>query len=208
MAIDPSDYDVVGLRELALGRERRPGDGPADPGTGGTRPLEDLAEADRQVQWLGSHDERHKPYLRRIPARSDLHDVLRGWLDRLVDRAGTGGAAEAVDHYERLGWITESVGAELRGALPETDGRAEGSVEDLTRIDHVHGLSVVALAGLGADGEQLAAEGSTRPTDGGSESRPSRRTGREPGGRSPRLVGREGGDRSGGTGGAPEGSEG
>ena len=208
MAIDPSDYDVVGLRELALGRERRPGDGPADPGTGGTPPLEDLAEADRRVRWLGSHDERHKPYLRRVPGRSDLRDVLRGWLDRLVDRAGAGGAAEALGHYERLGWITESVGAELRGALPETDGRAEGSVEDLTRVDHVHGLSVLALAQLGADGERLAAEGSTRPTSRGGESRHSGRAGGETGGRSPRRTGREAGDRPGGTSGTPEGSEG
>lgn len=158
MAIDPSEYDVVGLRELARGEDPRSGVGSC-PRAGGAVPApEGLAEPDRQVSWLGSHDERHKPYLRRIPRRDDLQRVLREWLERLVDRVGPGGAAEALGHYERLGWITESVEAELRTALPDPDGGDRGSLEDLSRVDHVHSLSVVALSQLGAEGERLAAE--------------------------------------------------
>lgn len=155
MAINPTDYDVAGLRELALDRDRRRSERHAN-GDGSS--LGELAEHDRRVAWLGSHDERHKPYLRRIPQRTELRGMLREWLERLVDRVGPAGAADALHHYERLGWITESIGMELRAALPEPDDHDEGSVEGLTRVDHVHGLSVVALAQLGAEGETLAVE--------------------------------------------------
>jgi hypothetical protein len=167
MAIDPSDYDVVGLRELALSPDPGRSDGtPGNRAAEGGPSLEEFAEFDRRSQWLGSNDERHKPYLQRIPQRSDLRGLLREWLERLVSRVGPEGTADTLEHYERLGWITESVGAELRAALPETDGEGDGSVEDLTRVDHVHSLSVVALVQLGADGERLAAE---RSSEGGSD---------------------------------------
>jgi hypothetical protein len=162
MAIDPSDYDVVGLRELA--RDRRGGSRGSHrtPSTDGGRPsIDDLAEVERDVRWLGSHDERHKPYLRCLPRREDLERVIREWLDRLVTRVGPDGAADALRHYRRLGWITESVETELRRAVPDGDGPDGGSVDDLTEVDHVHALSVIALARLGADGERLAAEGSS-----------------------------------------------
>lgn len=155
MAINPTDYDIAGLRELALDRDRRRSEQHA---TGDGSSLDELAEHDRRVAWLGSYEERHKPYLRRIPQRAELRGMLREWLERLVDRVGPAGAADALHHYERLGWLTESTGAELRAALPEPDDHEEGSVEELTRVDHVHGLSVVALAQLGAEGEALAVE--------------------------------------------------
>jgi hypothetical protein len=163
MAIDPSDYDVVGLRELALSRDLRRSDDGSTTVAGSSPPLAEFAEPDRRSQWLGSHEERHKPYLRRVPRRDALRRVLREWLERLVARIGPGGAAEALAHYERVGWITESVGVELRAALPEGDGRDDGTVEDLRRIDHVHALSVVALAQLGAEGERPAAERADDP---------------------------------------------
>jgi hypothetical protein len=162
MAIDPSEYDVVGLRELARGEGSRRGVGPHHLAGGAVPDPEDLATPDRRVSWLGSHDERHKPYLRQIPRRDDLRRMLREWLEWLVDRAGSRGAAEALGHYERLGWITESVEVELRAALPDPDGRDRGSLEDLTRVDHVHSLSVVGLSQLGAEGERLAAERAVR----------------------------------------------
>lgn len=170
MSIDPADYDVPGLRELALRGRRRSGEWPRVVEPREALGVEEFAEVDRRSAWLGSHDERHKPYLRRIPERSDLRRVLRGWLERLVDRAGPRGAADALSHYERLGWMTESVAAELRATLPEPDHGGRGSIEDLARGDHVHGLSVVALAGLGAEGERLA-EACSADTDLGSSSR-------------------------------------
>lgn len=161
MALDPADYDVVGLRELSRARRgRRTGGRLTHSTDGGVLPIDDLAEIDREVRWLGSHDERHKPYLRSIPRQDDLHRVLREWLERLVARLGAGGAADALGHYRRLGWITESVEADLRGSLPDSGGHDGGSVEDLTEAEHVHALSVIALARLGAEGERLAAEGS------------------------------------------------
>ena len=75
MAIDPSDYDVVGVRELALSPDPGRSDGtPGSRAAEGGPSLEEFAEFDRRSQWLGSNDERHKPYLRRIPRRNDLRD--------------------------------------------------------------------------------------------------------------------------------------
>jgi flagellar protein FlaE len=186
MAIDPADYDVVELRGLALDGSRR--SDRLSPGRAGRRSghLGDLAEHDRRSAWLGSHEERHKPYLRRIPRERALREALREWLQRLVDRAGPRGAADALSHYERLGWITESVETELRATLPDPDrypdAWAGGSVDDLTRLDHVRGLSVISLAQLGADGERLADE---RPSDTATHPPSRERTTIPPRGRSP-----------------------
>ena len=164
MAIDPADYDVVSLREQALCGYRSGRPSPGSAGRGET-PLADLAEHNRRSAWLGSHEERHKPYLRRIPRRNALREALREWLQLLVDRIGPRGAADALRHYERLGWVTESVAAGLRAVLPGPDSRPEtgagGSVDDLTWADHVRSLSVISLAQLGAEEERLAGARST-----------------------------------------------
>jgi hypothetical protein len=186
MAIDPADYDVVALRGLALDGGRR--SNRSSPGRADREgvPRGDLAEHDRRSAWLGSHEERHKPYLRRIPRERALREALREWLQRLVDRAGPRGAADALRHYERLGWITESVETELRATLPDPDRYPDawtgGSVDDLTRLDHVRGLSVISLAQLGADGERLDDE---RPVEPATRSPSHERTTIPPRGRSP-----------------------
>jgi len=145
-SIDPIEYDVVELRELARVRgDRYVVDGflwselpESFPSTEGT------AEYDRPATWAGSLEERQKPYLRRLPDDEEGRRVARGWVEDLVERTGSDAAAEALAYYESLGWLTEGVREGLEDYLLAVGYRSGGSVEDLTRADHVESLARTA----------------------------------------------------------------
>lgn len=169
-SIDPIEYDVAELRELARVRgDRYVADGflwlerPAS-----HSPAEATAEYDRPSSWTGSLDERQKPYLRRLPGDERGRRVARKWVQGLVDRAGSDAAVEALSYYESLGWITEAVRDELEGYLLAVGYQSGGSLEDLSRADHVESLARTArlaqLADTDADAE--GREEPAPPTDG------------------------------------------
>ncbi|MEF8843173.1 MAG: FlaD/FlaE family flagellar protein [Haloarculaceae archaeon] len=150
--IDPIEYDVAELRELARVR----GDRYVADGFLWTElpesfpPTEGAAEHDRPVTWTGSLEERQKPYLREIPETERGQRVVREWIRGLVERAGSGAVVEALAYYESLGWLTEAVREELEGYLLAVGYQSGGSLEDLTRADHVESLARTArLACLG-----------------------------------------------------------
>ncbi|PSQ12053.1 hypothetical protein BRC93_03225 [Halobacteriales archaeon QS_5_70_15] len=149
--LDPVGYDTAELRELARVRgDRYVADGFLWTTLPDSFPPDDgAAEFDRPATWTGSLDERQKPYLRRLPGNERGRRVAREWIADLVERAGADGAVEALAYYESIGWITESVREGLEGYLLAVDYRAGGSLEDLTRADHVESLGRTArLAGL------------------------------------------------------------
>ena len=145
-SIDPIDYDVVELRELARVRgDRYVADGflwselpDSFPSTEGT------AEYDRPSTWTGSLEERQKPYLRRLPEDGAGDRIAREWVQGLVECSGSDAAIEALAYYESLGWLTEAVREELEGYLLAVGYRPGGSLDDLTRADHVESLASTA----------------------------------------------------------------
>lgn len=166
-SIDPIEYDVSELRELARVRgDRYVADGflwtelpESFPPTEGT------AEHDRPVTWTGSLEERQKPYLREIPGTERGQRVAREWIRGLVERAGSGAAVEALAYYESLGWLTEAVREELEGYLLAVGYRPGGSLGDLTRADHVESLARTARLAQLADPDTRTEPDGEAPAD-------------------------------------------
>jgi flagellar protein FlaE len=181
-SIDPIEYDPAELRELARVRgdryiadeflwaelpdsfrSARATDGSTD------RSADRSVERDGSAAWTGSLEERQKPYLRRLPDGERARATAREWIEGLVERGGSGGAAEALAYYESIGWLTEAAREELDGYLLAVRYREGGSIDDLTRTDHVESLARTArLAGL-ADRTDGAASESRTPTEGDGE---------------------------------------
>lgn len=154
MSLDPIEYDVVELRELA----RRRGDQYLEDGflwpepSEGFPPLDDLADVTHEVRWTGSYDERQKPYLSELPSTPEAGRLVEQWVTQLVETAGFDGAREALAYYEALGWITEGIEAELQDYMLAAGNHPGGSLDRLDRDDHVDSLArVIALAQLGGD---------------------------------------------------------
>lgn len=151
MSLDPIDYDVVELREIAHRRgDRYVEDGFLWPEPSeGFPPIDELADVTHETTWTGSFEERQKPYLDALPETEDGEELARAWVERLVDVAGFDGTVEALAYYEALGWITESVEAKLHDYLLAAGNARGGSIDDLDREAHVDSLArVVALVQL------------------------------------------------------------
>jgi hypothetical protein len=163
-SIDPIEYDVAELRLLARVRgDRYVADGflwtelPES-----LPPTEGTAEYDRPTAWSGSLDERQKPYLRRLPGNDRGERLAMEWIRGLVDRAGAGAAVEALAYYESLGWLTEAVREELEDYLLAVGYRGGGSLEDLTRADHIESLARAARLAQLSDPDAEAANSPAR----------------------------------------------
>ncbi|PSQ21726.1 flagella E [Halobacteriales archaeon QS_9_67_15] len=121
MTINPRDYDLNELREMARKRD-------------------DVDRDDPRSENL------EKPYLRGVPDTYAAEFVVFEWLEFLLMHAGYQGAAEALQYYESIDWITEDVAGQLNDYLLGIDenGSSEGS--DLDVDDHM--LSLVYVAKL------------------------------------------------------------
>ena len=172
MTIDPRDYDLGELRDMASRAEREAGlDGDArsdlfDAVDGGrsrsnhsnhsNRPNRGAAEAAR-------HDDRHrtllmlqgatgndvsKPYLDGIPASHGGEVTVFEWLEFLVNRAGFRGAMEALRYYRNIDWVTEDAMHDLEEYLFGFSDAESDRYGELTADDHRE--SLVYLAELNA----------------------------------------------------------
>lgn len=187
MSLDPIDYDVVELREIA----RRRGDRYVEDGflwpepSEGFPPIDELADVSHETTWTGSFEERQKPYLDSLPETDAADELARAWVGRLVDAAGFEGTVEALAYYEALGWITESVEASLHDYLLAAGNTPGGTIDDLDREAHVDSLArVVALVQL------LATDGDAGGHEDGTGGESANADG-EPGGT---VVDEDGGD--------------
>lgn len=162
MSLDPIDYDVAELRELA----RRRGDRYVEDGflwpepSEGFPPIDELAEFDRPQTWTGSHEERQKPYLDEVPDSRAASSLVDRWVERLVETAGFDGAVDALAYYRSMGWITDGVEADLQDYLLAAGNHPGGSLDDLDRDDHVDSLArIIALAQMGGGDRDAGDEG-------------------------------------------------
>lgn len=127
MGLNPLEYDVDELREL-----------------GGVA-AEPAAPEDR--------DGFRTPYLRTLPTGERADALLDAWLSDLVEAGGSRGAAAALYHYQRVGWLSAGVRVAVSTHLLGMDSR-RGGFDAFDRADHMRSLGYVGrLAALSADGD-------------------------------------------------------
>jgi len=158
MTINPRDYDLDELREMA--RKGEPsampdeesqdvGWGPIDE-EGADEPLaggsfraglyRELLPLEAATDGLG------KPYLESMPEEFAAEFVVFEWLEFLLMNTGFKGATEALDYYQSADWITEDVESTLNDYLLGIDNAGSGDATDLDMDDHM--LSLVYVAKL------------------------------------------------------------
>ncbi|QLH82807.1 FlaD/FlaE family flagellar protein [Halosimplex pelagicum] len=171
MTINPRDYDLNELREMARKRDDidaedpRASDGrpedprPDDPSEAEWGPLDDVGEASMSagdsfraglyrelLPLIGGQDDLEKPYLRSVPDTYAAEFVVFEWLEFLLMHAGYKGAADALGYYESIDWITEDVAGQLNDYLLGIDETGSNEGNDLDVDDHM--LSLVYVAKL------------------------------------------------------------
>ncbi len=86
-----------------------------------------------------------KPYLREVPDGVTGDLVVIEWLEYLVDEVGARGASEAIQYYETIDWVTETVATELEAHLGQFEHGHRGSLstehhtQSLAYIDQLRG---------------------------------------------------------------------
>ena len=102
------------------------------------------------------HDE-EGPYLTRCAGTAATEVLLMEWLTMLVDKSGQEGALKALDHYDRIDWISEPVKRDLEVMLsgahctPDTAPR-----NDLNTDVHDRSFKYIARLSQQAQLEQSA----------------------------------------------------
>ncbi|WP_415381162.1 FlaD/FlaE family flagellar protein [Halosimplex sp. TS25] len=166
MTINPRDYDLNELREMARkrgdgevdGRRADPED-PADPAEMDWGPLGEGDDVSMSagdsfraglyrelLPLIGGSDDLEKPYLHSIPDTYAAEFVVFEWLEFLLMHAGYKGAADALHYYESIDWITEDVASRLNDYLLGIDENGSNDGVDLDVDDHM--LSLVYVAKL------------------------------------------------------------
>jgi flagellar protein FlaE len=162
MTINPRDYDLDELREMArkrgeqdngMGDEELPDPSNLDVG---------LDEADAEslsgnsfrsglyrelLPFLGGED-LEKPYLESLPETYAAEFVVFEWLEFLLLHSGYQGTDNALAYYESVDWITEDVSADLSDYLLGIEETATSEGNELDVDDHM--LSLVYIAKLTA----------------------------------------------------------
>jgi flagellar protein FlaE len=87
-----------------------------------------------------------RPYIPRLPATPAGDALLADWLDFLVRRVGRDGAADALDYYRRLRWLSDDAASDVRVHLAGVPDRDRS--DQLTAGDHK--LSLLYVARLAA----------------------------------------------------------
>jgi flagellar protein FlaE len=166
MTINPRDYDLNELREMARkrgdidpedieGSESDPAElgldalAEAAGGSGGSAAAGDSLRSGlyrELLPLLGSSDDVEKPYLRHIPDSYAAEFVVFEWLEFLLLHAGYKGATDALAYYESIDWLTEDAESTLNDYLLGIDENAGSGDSDLTVDDHL--LSLVYVAKL------------------------------------------------------------
>jgi flagellar protein FlaE len=164
MTINPRDYDLNELREMARKRgDIDPDDldgGETDPADLGLDALTDAAGGGSAaagdslrsglyrelLPLLGSSEDIEKPYLHSVPDSYAAEFVVFEWLEFLLLHAGYKGATDALAYYESIDWLTEDVESTLNDYLLGIDEGAGSGENDLTVDDHL--LSLVYVAKL------------------------------------------------------------
>jgi len=156
MSINPRDYDLDELRKMARKRGGQAGGDPEEPDLGLDAVGSDNAAAGRSFRAglyrellpLEAGSGATKPYLRALPDHYAGEHLVFEWLEFLLLHAGYQGAMDALDYYESVGWITDSVESSLTEYLRGLDDGAAADPSNLDIDDHL--LSLVYVAKLAA----------------------------------------------------------
>lgn len=161
MTIDPRDYDLGELRDMARrGGRDGPGDfdDPSDLFETGRRSLagrgaaEEARRGDRHRTLLmlqsATGNDVTKPYLDEVPPSHAAEVTVLEWLEFLVNRAGFRGAMEALRYYRNIEWLTEDAVYRLEEYLFGFSDAESDRYGELTADDHRE--SLVYLAELNA----------------------------------------------------------
>jgi flagellar protein FlaE len=161
MTINPRDYDLNELREMARkrgddgedGEDVQPEDltemewGSLTEDTGASAPDSLRSGLYRELLPLvGGAGDTEKPYLRGLPDTYAAEFVAFEWLEFLLLHAGYQGATDALHYYESINWVTEDVESQLNDYLLGIDDQAANDGNELDVDDHM--LSLVYVAKL------------------------------------------------------------
>jgi len=152
----PGDYDLRELRRLADPNRETPEE--LEDGEGLPAPPDEVlrhSERNELVRLQSQFSARgvlpEKPYLDALPNQYSTEVVVFEWLDFLINKAGFENTGNALEYYEEVDWITESVRESLREYMrgfsevesfdPDKPGPADLDVDD-------HVLSLVYIARL------------------------------------------------------------
>jgi flagellar protein FlaE len=151
--MNPRDYDLDELRKMARqhGGDNGTRDGDFDPEELDVAIGDDEVSAGSSYRaslyrellpFLGS-DGFEKPYLTDLPQNYAAEYVIFEWIEFLMMHSGYQGANEALDYYESIDWLTESVADQLGEYLRGIDESSAGDTE-LDVDDHLLSLLYVA----------------------------------------------------------------
>lgn len=179
MAIDPRNYDVAELRAAGSGeplplREERDGeDGAGESESGGTAAATSAGESEsesaapetpsrpaaavafetsiaRDLAALDQGTENlERPYLPALPPSLVAEALIFEWLEFLVLQAGRESVADALEFYERVGWLGSGAADSLDAYLSGVSDPRANEANDLDPDDHRVSLHYIArLASL------------------------------------------------------------
>lgn len=163
MAIDPRNYDLDELRSASVGQPPVGGrdEWPAEVGDGDEvttesdddggasdpdRPAAAVAFETAIARDLSALDggDVERPYLPVLPASLPAEALIFEWLEYLVLQAGRESVADAVDFYERVGWLGSDAAEMLGRYLTGLDDPRANAGNDLDSDDHRVSLHYVA----------------------------------------------------------------
>lgn len=143
--MNPRAYDPDDLRRLAGVDPENPSHPAATPSADDrfrAAHLRALFETARNLPGEASE----RPYVSAVPANPRADDVVADWLDFLVRRVGRDGAADAIDYYRRLRWLSDDAASDVRAHLVGVPDRPR--TDQLDAADHK--LSLLYVSRLAA----------------------------------------------------------
>ena len=145
MTVDPLNYDVDELRDLAGvdGYKRVLGDDGFiwfAAATDDDSPDPEMVREWAQMVARGNT----KPYLERLPTDSESDDLVREWLSFLVTRVGLEGALEALEYYRAREWLGDDATEAVQDYLFAVEPVEGNQADDLEPADHMQSLRYIA----------------------------------------------------------------
>ena len=152
MTMNPQEYDLTELRTAAR-KESRESDLDqlkADlkaKSKGQTKFSEPQIKELLLMEAGADPDDLERPYLENLPDEYTARVTLIEWLSFALEKAGLEETMGAIDYYETLGWVSESVAEDLKEhARTFRNGSSTGLRQPLLAADHL--ISLVYIARL------------------------------------------------------------
>lgn len=106
----------------------------------------------------GTTPPEHGPYLTEFADTYATDVLVMEWLAMLIDAAGEEGALKALDHYDRIDWVSESIRRELEVVLSGAWSEADAAPRNDLNTD-VHDRSFRFIARLSQQAQLAKTDG-------------------------------------------------